>query len=73
MTIDILYDNDKQLYYVENKNCIEANKRGRVAFPTIETAMMYMKALSIMEFNYQPDPVDKKVFNERPFQKEEHL
>ena len=55
MIIEIMHDDDKELYYVENDECFKVNKRKQVAFSDIETALLYMKSLVVMEFFHQEE------------------
>jgi len=55
MIIEILHNDDKELYYVENDDCFKVNKRKQVAFSDIETALLYMKSLVVMEFFHQEE------------------
>ena len=55
MIIEILHSDDKELYYVENDDCFKANKRKQIAFSAIETALLYIQSLVVMEFCHQEE------------------
>ena len=61
MIIEILHSDDKELYYVENDDCFKANKRKQIAFSAIETALLYIQSLVVMEFCHQEEEDQIKV------------